>query len=307
MCEMLEQIKVQVVSYAASSLMVPDLFELGNDAALQLARCLSSASSDPASSITFDALGKNTSFYHCVCEEMHSQGADEFASVIGDVVRHIADSLSKVNSLLDEGAESDGEMIGGSGLSLASALRELCTNRRAAAALAGLPSFLLPPANTPAANERVQTMNEQQLAMMRLMQAMNPGDASSRLAAGGGYLRRSGPALERDTVLGLVLRLGLPTEGSSPLSPSVTSAFSNAATRSRKDVSQITGGFRRQLELYQGKCNELVKQLVIAGEESRKRVSPTMLAIDRPERVGRAVVISISHNVLFPLSVPLFR
>ena len=185
---MLEQIRVQVVSYAASSLMVPDLFELGNDAPLQLARCLSSASLDPASSITFDALGKNTSFYHCVCEELHSQGGDELASVIGDVVRHITDSLSRVNSLLDEGAAatSDGGMVGGGGMSLASALRELCTNKRAAAALAGLPSFLLPPANTPAANERVQTMNEQQLAMMRMMQAMRPGENPSRLAAAAG-------------------------------------------------------------------------------------------------------------------------
>jgi hypothetical protein len=309
MCEMLEQIKVQVVSYAASSLMVPDLFELGNDAPLQLARCLNSASLDPASSITFDALGKNTSFYHCVCEELHSQGGDEFASVIGDVVRHITDSLSKVNSLLDEGVAvtNDGEMVGGGGMSLASALRELCTNKRAAAALAGLPSFLLPPANTPAANERVQTMNEQQLAMMRMMQAMRPGENPSRLAAGGGYLRRSGPALEKDTVLGLVLRLGLPTEGPSPASPTVTSAFSNAATRSRKDVSQITGGFQRQLELYQGKCNELVKQLVVAGEESRKRVSPDD-AGDRPHpKNGPRGFVVFILSMSFPLSVPLSR
>jgi hypothetical protein len=255
-----------------SSLMVPDLFELGNDSALQLAKCLTVASMDPTSSITFDAFGKNTSFYHCVCEELHSQGNDEFTRVIGDVVKHITDSLSKCTSLLDEGSLStttnDGGagMIGGGGLTLTSALRELCTNKRAAAALAGLPSFLLPPANTPAANERVQTMSAQQYSIMRIMMR---GD-TSRLLSAGGYLRRSGPALERDTILGLVLRLGLPTEMGGG---AVTSAFSNAATRSRKDVSQITSGFRRQLESYQGKCNELVKQLVVAGEEPRKRVS----------------------------------
>jgi len=82
------------------------------------------------------------------------------------------------------------------------------------------------------------------------------------------YLKRSGPGLEKDTVLGLVLRLGVPSEN-----PSMTSAFSNPATRTRKDVSSITDGFRRQLELYQGKCNELVKGLVVAGAESREKVS----------------------------------
>jgi hypothetical protein len=263
----------KVVSYAASSLMVPDLFELGHDSALQLAKCLAAASMDPTSSITFDAFGRNTSFYHCVCEELHSQGAEEFGSVIGDVVGHIANSLSKCASLLDEGAPqatpNDGggdTIIGGGGLALTSALRELCTNKRAAAALASLPSFLLPPPDSPAANERVQTVSAQQLSMMRLMMRGDP----SRLLAAGGYLRRSGPGLERDTILGLVLRLGLPTEGGNS---SVASAFSNAATRSRKDVSQIAGGFRRQLESYQAKCNELVKQLVVAGEEPRKRVS----------------------------------
>ena len=86
-------------------------------------------------------------------------------------------------------------------------------------------------------------------------------------AARAGYLRRSGPALEKETVLGLVLRLGLPAEH-----PSVSSSFSNAASRTKKDVGQSVDGMRRQLELYQNKCNELVKQLVIAGEASRKMV-----------------------------------
>jgi hypothetical protein len=111
-------------------------------------------------------------------------------------------------------------------------------------------------------------MSAQQLAMMRMVQSMR-GD-TSRLS--GGYLRRSGPALEKDTILGLVLRLGFPTENTNPAIPSVASSFANAASRTKKDVSQITSGFRRQLELYQSKCNELVKQLVVAGEEPRKQV-----------------------------------
>mmetsp|Transcript_39581 Transcript_39581/g.83197 ORF Transcript_39581/g.83197 Transcript_39581/m.83197 type:complete len:1166 (-) Transcript_39581:47-3544(-) len=265
LCGILEEIRNQVVSYAASSLMVPDLFELGNDAPLQLAKCLSTTSTDPTTSITFDVLGKNTSFYFSVCEELHSQDADAFATVIGDVVKHITASLSKVASLLDEGSS---EGVGGNGLFLASALRELCTNKKATVALAKLPSFLLPPANTPPAAERITPplpqappgASQQQMALIRMMQNIsNPASAP--------YLRRSGPGLERETVLGLVLRLGVPADH-----PSMSSSFSNPATRTRKDVSQITDGFRRQLELYQSKCNELVKTLVVAGAESRQRV-----------------------------------
>jgi hypothetical protein len=247
--------------------MVPDLFELGDDATLQLAKCLSTTSIDPASSITFDVLGKNSSFYCCVCEELYSQGAETFEQVVGDVVKHITDSLSKCNSLLDDGSNSN-EGVCGNGLFLTSALRELCTNKKAAVSLTKLSSFLLPHANTPLANERVETMSTQQLAMMRMVQSMR-GDTSP---LSGGYLRRSGPALEKDTILGLVLRLGFPTENANPSLASVASSFSNAASRSRKDVAQITSGYRRQLELYQSKCNELVKQLVVAGEESRKQV-----------------------------------
>lgn len=258
---------IQVVSYAASSLMVPDLFELGSDAPLQLAKCLSTTSIDPTSSITFDVLGKNTSFYYCVCEELHSQDAESFGTVIGDVVKHISDSLSKCHSLLDEGVNSSEGGIAGNGLFLTSALRELCTNKKSAVALANTPLFLLPAAGTTAANEVVEPWppgtSQQQQAVMRMMHSVRGGPVA--------YSRRSGPGLEKETVLGLVLRLGVPADH-----PSMTSAFSNPATRSRKDVAQITDGFRRQLELYQGKCNELVKQLVVSGEESRKRVSSEM-------------------------------
>lgn len=72
-------------------------------------------------------------------------------------------------------------------------------------------------------------------------------------------------------------------------------------------MSQITGGFQRQLELYQGKCNELVKQLVVAGEESRKRVSPDD-AGDRPHpKNGPRGFVVFILSMSFPLSVPLSR
>lgn len=283
--------------------MVPDLFELGNDALLQLAKCLYTASTDLTSSITFDVLGKNTSFYFSLCEELHSQDAEAFANVIKDVVKLITDSLSKISSLLDEGPN---EGVGGSGIFLTSALRELCTSKKAAASLANAPSFLVPPADTPQAAVRVQPplpavppgASQQQMALIRMMQSMR--DQSSAP-----YLRRSGRGLEKETVLGLVLRLGVPAEH-----PSMASAFSNPATRTRKDVGQITDGFRRQLELYQGKCNELVKALVVAGTDSRNRViqwftDALLLNVNadgtRPDRSkvsSEELLINLSHVLL---------
>jgi len=247
--------------------MVPDLFELGADAPLQLAKCLSTTSIDPTSSITFDVLGKNTSFYYSVCEELHSQDADSFGTVIADVVKHITDSLSKCKTLLDEGPTQG---VTGNGIFLTSALRELCTNKKAAVAFAKMPLFLLPAANTPRAAETCENPNltPQQVQMAQMMQAFRrPGEPP---VLPGSYKRRSGPALEDNTALGLVLRLGFPfpqdpREQNNPL----MQAFSNPT---RRDIDQTTAGFRRQLELYQNKCNELVKQLVVAGEESRKQV-----------------------------------
>jgi len=268
--DILEEIRKQVVSYAASSLMVPDLFELGNDSTLQLAKCLCTTTTNPTNSITFDVLGKNTSFYYNLCEELHSQDVDSFQKVITEVAKYLTDSLSKCDTILDEPAaitDSNTATIGDNGLFLVSALRELCTHKKATAALANTPRFHLPPADSPEASVKVTpTMprlptgaSAQQARLFHMMQAMSNSRA--------GYLRRSGPALEKETLLGLVLRLGLPAEH-----PSVTSTFSNAASKTKKDVSNGIEGLRRQLELYQNKCNELVKQLVIAGEDSRKNV-----------------------------------
>lgn len=246
--------------------MVPDLFELGNNATLQLAKCLPAASIDPVSSITFDVLGKNSSFYCRLCEELHSQDAEAFASVIGEVAKHITDSLNKLNSLMDEGSVSEG--MPGNALLLTSALRELCTSKKAAAELAKMPSFLLPPANAPTASERVTPSGamDSQMALLRTIGSIS----GQRLPADSlPYVRRSGRGLEKETILGLVLRLGMPREPPG----SVLSSFSNPYTRTKNDIDQTLDGFRRQLDLYQGRCHELVKGLIVAGEEPRKKVS----------------------------------
>jgi len=91
------------------------------------------------------------------------------------------------------------------------------------------------------------------------MQAMNRGNQ--------GYLKRSGPALEKDTLLGLVLRLGLPKEN-----PNVTQAFQNMTTATRSAVEKTTDGMRRQLRIYQDSCNALIRSLITAGADSRGQV-----------------------------------
>jgi hypothetical protein len=152
--------------------------------------------------------------------------------VIGDIIGHVPNSLLKCNSLLNKGMSTNNGGISGGNLPLALALHELCTNRRAATALAGLPLFLLPPANAPATNKHAKTASWHQLAMMCIIQSMR--GEMFRLA--GGYLCQLGPTLERDTILGLVLHLGLSTNGSNPALPSVMLVFLGAATQLRKDV-----------------------------------------------------------------------
>mmetsp|Transcript_7777 Transcript_7777/g.10623 ORF Transcript_7777/g.10623 Transcript_7777/m.10623 type:complete len:1170 (-) Transcript_7777:196-3705(-) len=267
--DILEETRKQVVSYAASSLMMPDLFELGNDGALQLARCLSASAADPISSITFGLSGPSSSFYSCLCEELLSQDPDAFESVIADTVSHFSKALSKCDTVLDAGGGSTEEGIDGGGLVIISGLKELCTHKKAAGCLTRVPSFLLPAEGSEKSKEKVTPpaptfpsgagASAQQQRFFRMVQAMSAGR--------GGYLRRSGPALEKETLLGLVLRIGLPMEN-----PSVSSSFQNAASRTMKDVKQSIDGMRRQLRIYQDKCNELVRALVTAGADARGQV-----------------------------------
>ena len=81
------------------------------------------------------------------------------------------------------------------------------------------------------------------------------GGAAS--AAGGSYLKRTGPAIEKEALLGSVLKFGLPMENTN-----VTSNFSNAATKTLKDVNRRVDNIRQQLRFYQDTLNALFKLLV---------------------------------------------
>jgi len=257
--ELMDEILKQVVSYAASSLMAPDLFEMGKDGTTQLAKALINGTTDLASSVTFGVTGTSSSFYHCLCEELILQDNEVFLRVIGDTVAYLSNLLSQCESVLDGGTEG--------GLVLVSALTALCGHKKAALAMTQSTNFLLPPADTPEAQERVTppppsmppNATSQQQQIFRLMQAMNRG--------GSGYLKRSGPALEKETLLGLVMRLGCPRDN-----PAVASSFGNIMNQSFDSAEKTVQSHQRQLRVYQDTINQLIRCLITAGADSRNQV-----------------------------------
>ncbi len=264
--KLLNEIKNQVVSFAASSLMEPDLFVMGKDGIANLTGCLTSASLDPSNSITIGVSGKNSSFYACLCEELFNQDQSTFETVIKGAALNICESLKKCETILDS---SDG-----SGLVLVSALTAMCTSKKAAVVLTKIQNFLLPKADTTEANEKISmppppppaNATPQQQSLYRMMIAMSGG--------GQKYLRRSGPGLEKETLLGLVMRLGTPMDNSA-----ISSQFQNPARRNRIDVKKTTDNLRRQLKGYQDTVYSFVKALITSGEEARKPVRPLCFLI----------------------------
>jgi hypothetical protein len=91
------------------------------------------------------------------------------------------------------------------------------------------------------------------------MQAMNRGGAA--------YLKRSGPALDKETVLGLALRLGCPRDN-----PAVTASFGNILMQSMDSIEKTIHNQQRQLRIYQDACNQLIRCLITAGAEPRNKV-----------------------------------
>jgi len=255
----LQEIQLQAVSYAASSLMIPDLFEGGKDGNTQLAKCLLAATTDIWSSITHGVSGTQSSFYYCLCDELLDHDKAVFESIICCVINYLTTALAKVDTVLDSASD-------GGGLVIVAAMAALCSHKKAALVMTQLPNFLLPPVNSLTAQDRVTPppptlpagASSQQQQFFRLMQAMGRSNT--------GYLKRSGPALEKDTILGLVLRLGCPRD-----SPSVTSAFPNIMA-SVDSIEKACDHQRRQLVVYQDICNQLVRALVTAGADARNAV-----------------------------------
>ena len=244
--EFAREIETQIISYTVSSLAYPDLFPSMADGSCQLSKMFQT------DTLSLTAGGASNSFYGKVCFELDEQGV--LSDVIKNVAKDLMEVLKKCNTALDNGAA----IIG--------ALADLASNKKAAVAITQLDNFVLPPENSPQASERVEGgipemagLNPQQRQMFRMMQMM--GGRNS------GYLRRSGPALEKETLLGLCMRLGMP-----PQDPSITVQFSNPGRRTRADVEGTRSNLRRQLQIHRDATLRLVKALLTSGPQCRQRI-----------------------------------
>lgn len=245
----LQEIQNQVVSYAASSLMEPDLFEQAKDGTSQLSKALIHSTLDPMASITFGVSGNTSSFYYLMCEELYVQDMAAFQRVIQTVANEIVSELRKCDSIESGVGES-------TALALVAALTALCSNKKAALTMTQMEKFLVPSADSPSANDQIRP-------------PMPAGDFLRMLAGENRpYLKRSGTAVEKQTILGACLRIS---------SPKNNPAFSaeSILRQSLDSVERASNTQRRSLKLYQDNFNSLIMALIKAGAEARGKVSQT--------------------------------
>lgn len=231
------EIQTQVVSYAATCLMEPDLFEAGEDAPKQLAQCLIQGTTDLNQSIV------TTSFYSLVMDELVQQEALE--GVLEQVLPFLEGPLAKTESILEEGSD-------GSPLVLVSALAAFCSHKKVADWVTRRESFLLPPAGS---REAAEVINPQPNHNPLLMMLRGPS-----------YQKRSGPALEKRTLLGLALRGGVPLKSNPAFHPASILRMTMDSTE------RAMSGQRSQLKILQEACSQLVMNMIKAGPDSRGRV-----------------------------------
>ncbi|KAG7368012.1 ubiquitin elongating factor [Nitzschia inconspicua] len=261
--DILQEIQNQVVSYASSSLMEPDLFEQASDSQDQLYFAFvaqTSTSADLSASMTFGVNGTASSFYHQLCDELFSQDPAAFDHVIGTLATGIMTQLKSCDSL-----ESTPTISLGSGpsqlttttspLGLVTALQAICGHKKAALAVSGLPCFLLPPEGSPAATETVRPPMSAGTDLLRIL----TGDENRP------YKKRSGVGLEKDTLLGLVLRVSTP-KNNPAFSPT------NILRQSMSTIEQATNQQRQSLRAYQVACTQLVMSFIKAGPNARGQV-----------------------------------
>jgi hypothetical protein len=243
----LVEIQRQLVSYAASCIMEPDLFPAGQDAVQQLATCLLTTISDMNTSIILGVNKSTSSFYYLLVEELKAQGAD-LKQVVHDVVGFFVDRLSKIESVLDI---VDG---GTDGTILVSALAALAMHKDTAYEMTMLDNFLLPAAGSDAASQTIRPQMSPSNLFLMLSGENRP------------YKKRSGPALEKNTILGLALRVGIPQKMNPAFTP--TGIFNMTVN----SMESVTRQQRNKLSAQQEACNQLIKALIKAGEEPRNKV-----------------------------------
>ena len=269
------EVRTQVVRYAASGLQHEDLFPCMVGAPAQLGKlCVQSE-------------GDATPFYASLCTELEEQGA--LSEVVIAVVRSLKKELSELHTAT------------GNGASLIHALAMLAGNKKAAAAIAASPDFLLPRPNTPEASVRIEPRRTpQQEQMYRMMQMLGGANAIPN-----GHLKRSGPAMEHDTVLGLCFRLGQAADRSE-----VEDQFKNPGRRTKNDVDTTIRTLRTQLQSHRDAMHRLVRVLLTAGSKPRTAVltwisdclllnaNATATMPDRSVVCSRQTLLNVSYVML---------
>ncbi|KAL3935323.1 MAG: hypothetical protein SGBAC_009136 [Bacillariaceae sp.] len=245
--EIPQEIQRQVVSYAASSLMEPDLFEQAKDGVQQLANALMNSTLDPTTSITFGVSGATTSFYYCLCEELFTQDKATLDRVVTAVATQILAKLQRCDSIESGIGESSAH-------SLVASLTALCHHKKAALAIANMESFLVPPAGSPAAAEQIRPAAPDGADLLRMLTGEHRP-----------YLKRSGPAVEKQTLLGACLKVSTP-KNNPAFSPT------SILRQTLDGVERSTNQQRRQLRNYQEACNGFIMGLIKGGPEARERV-----------------------------------
>jgi hypothetical protein len=247
---LLQEIQRQTVNYAATCLMEPDLFPTAAASVLQLAKSLTNTVTELSASITFGVNGPASSFYYCLVEELQQQDAGALQRLVAELTTHFITQLAKVDNVLDETGVDGGAMV------VASALAHMSMHKKAAEALTKMDTFLLPAPGTAAASERVTP--PMPAGGNRLLQQFMAGLSPP-------YLRRSGPGLEKNTLLGLCLRVGIP-KNNPAFQPTTILRQSLPA------VESATSSQRQQLKIYHETCHQLIGNLIKAGAASRNTV-----------------------------------
>lgn len=245
--EILQEIQRQVVSYAASSLMEPDLFEQAKDGVQQLANALLNSTLDPMTSITFGVSGSTTSFYYLLCEELFTQDKTTLDTVVSTVTTQILAKLRRCDSIESGIGDS-------SALSLVSSLTALCYHKKAALTITKMDAFLVPAPGTPAATEQIRPSVPAGADLLRMLTGEHRP-----------YLKRSGPAVEKQTLLGACLKVSTP-KNNPAFSPT------SILRQSLDSVERATNQQRRQLRTYQEACNAFIMGLIKGGPEARGKV-----------------------------------
>jgi ubiquitin conjugation factor E4 B len=309
--EFIQEIQRQVISYAASALLVPDLFESqARDGHVQLALALilasttttataAASSSSGALSLEDSILYGKPNFYQALCTELQQQSStEEYKGLMLRVLSQFISWISPCDTILSNPSNSSSSCPPNitSPSMILSGLVAFASNKKNATLLCHSETFLLPPPHTKEASTTISpngTASNSTLpsAMMNMMDTTNDNNNNNPMTqqqrffrrmmqmaavnSGGGrygmrgYAKRSGPALERHTVLGILLRLGLPPED-----PNVHDSFRSVASRraTRADITKSTTLLRNQQRHYLDQLRSLLQALVTSGESSRSQL-----------------------------------